>query len=226
MMRLTLGGDELSGFAIADPAASVRLLLPVGGELVMPTWERNVFLLPDGGRAPIRTFTPRRFDTMTNEVTLDVVIHEAGAASDWVQRAGPGDPAALSGPGRGYTVDPAHSAHVLAGDETAIPAIGQLLEALPYDQPIHAVIEIRNREARLPMPHHPLARVDWLERDDSDDPGDVLMGAITGLAIEPGTAVWAAGEAASMYLIRQHLFDEREVPGSAATVRGYWKLRE
>ena len=50
LLRITLTGAELDGFALAEPAASVRLLLPPSGtdELVMPTWTGNEFLLPDG----------------------------------------------------------------------------------------------------------------------------------------------------------------------------------
>lgn len=64
MVRVTLAGPDLEGFTVEDPAASVRLMLPSPGtrELVMPTWERNEFLPPDGQRATIRTFTPRRVD--------------------------------------------------------------------------------------------------------------------------------------------------------------------
>src|SRR4029077_14850902 len=57
MVRITLGGDELEGFTVDQPAASVRLLLPSPGiaELVMPVWNGNEFLLPDDSRPIIRT---------------------------------------------------------------------------------------------------------------------------------------------------------------------------
>lgn len=59
LRRFTLVGDELDGLVIDEPAASVRLLLPSPGtdELVMPDWTGNEFLLPDGRRPLIRTFT-------------------------------------------------------------------------------------------------------------------------------------------------------------------------
>ena len=36
-------------------------------------------------------------------------------------------------------------------------------------------------------------------------------------------AVWVAGEAAAVQKIRKHLFDQRGMSRSDATVRGYWK---
>ena len=43
--------------------------------------------------------------------------------------------------------------------------------------------------------------------------------------IEPDTRVWAAGEAGAMQRIRRHLFEERNLPRSRASIRGYWKVR-
>src|SRR4029077_9329305 len=64
LLRVTLAGPELQGLTVEHPAASVRLLLPsaASGELVFPAWNGNEFLLADGRRPVIRTFTPRRLD--------------------------------------------------------------------------------------------------------------------------------------------------------------------
>src|SRR5438270_2603456 len=80
MVRVTFGGDDLEGFAVDEPAASVRLLVPSPGadELVMPAWTGNEYLLPDGRRPLIRTFTPRRVDASALEVDLDIVLHGQG----------------------------------------------------------------------------------------------------------------------------------------------------
>lgn len=223
MRRIVLGGSELEGLRIDEPAASVRLLLPVRpGELVMPTWTGNQFELPDGERAPIRTFTPRFLDTEALELTIDIVMHDVGAASDWARRAEVGDEVAVSGPGRGYDIDARASAYLLAGDETAIPAISQLLEVLPVDKPCDVHVEIGSPEARLDLPSHPSAEVSWHELDPDQQPGDALLAAVETMADVP-EVVWAAGEAAGVQRLRKHLFDDRGMTRSAATVRGYWK---
>src|SRR5215207_1261663 len=133
MIRVTLGGPDLEGLTVEQPAASVRLLFPSPGaqELVVPSWNGNEFLLADGRRPTIRTLTPRRVDAQALELDVEIVVHGGGVASEWAQAAEPGNPAAVSGPGRGYTIDRDAPAFLLAGDETAIPAISQLLEALP-----------------------------------------------------------------------------------------------
>ncbi len=224
MRRIVVGGSELEGFTVDQPAASVRLLLPPPGEetIVMPEWTGNQFQLPDGERAPIRTFTPRHLDTERLELTIDIVLHEGGAASDWARAAGPGAETAISGPGRGYEIDPDADRHLLGGDETAIPAISQLLEAHPATTSLQVHVEIADPSARLDLPAHPGAEVTWHENPAGDDPGAALVAAIESLDEVP-EVVWVAGEAAAVQRIRKHLFDERGMTRSEVTARGYWK---
>ena len=224
MMRVTLAGSELAGLHVDSPAASVRLLLPSPGdtELVIPVWNGNEFLLPDGRRPVIRTFTPRRVDAESMQLDLDVVIHEHGIASHWTRSARPGDPAAVSGPGRGYAVDRNASRFLIGGDESAIPAIGQLLEAIPQQTPVEVHIEIAHPDARLPMPDHGDA-VRWHDLPPGSPPGARLVAAMIECEISADTRIWVAGEAASVQKIRRHLFLERGIPREQVTVRGYWK---
>lgn len=227
MVRVTLSGSDLDGLVIDEPAASVRLLLPSPGstDLVTPVWNGNEFLLSDGIRPVIRTFTPRRFDPAIPELDLDMVVHDGGIASAWATTAAIGSPAAISGPGRGYTVDTTASAYLLGGDETAIPAISQLLESIPHAIRIGVHIEAAAGFGQIALPDHPAATVTWHTADEQAPPGSALVAAIQAAEIDAGTLVWCAGEAASMHRIRTHLFRERSLPRSQATVRGYWKVR-
>jgi NADPH-dependent ferric siderophore reductase len=225
LVRVTLAGPELEGLTVEQPAASVRVLLPSPGthELVVPRWNGNEFLLPDARRPAIRTFTPRRVDPAALELEVEIVTHGAGVASEWAHAAEPGNPAAVSGPGRGYVIDPAAPAFMLAGDETAIPAISQLLEALPTEPPVHVHIEIAHPDARLALPDHPHATVEWLALPGGASPGDALVAAVRGTDLDADTRVWVAGEATTMQRIRRHLFEDRGLPRAQASVRGYWK---
>ena len=128
LVRVTFAGPELEGLTIEHPAASVRLLLPSPSrhEVEVPTWSGNEFLLADGSRPVIRTFTPRRVDPTALELDLEIVVHGGGVASAWADAARPGDPAAISGPGRGYAFDRDAPAFLLTGDETAIPVVEKL----------------------------------------------------------------------------------------------------
>jgi NADPH-dependent ferric siderophore reductase len=226
MLRVTLTGDELDGLVIDQPAASVRLLLPSdpGGDLVMPTWNGNEFLMDDGRRPVLRTLTPRRIDPATGDLDLDIVAHGGGAASTWAAAAHSGAPAAISGPGRGYERDPQAPALLLAGDETAIPAMAQLLEGFPADLPVQVHVEIADPSARFDdLSHHAQATVRWYELPAGEAPGMALVAAVEAAELADGEQVWAAGEAAAVQRIRKHLFNERGLPRTHAHIRGYWK---
>jgi NADPH-dependent ferric siderophore reductase len=222
MTRVVLVGPELEGFAVPEPAASVRLLLPSrAAELVLPEWNGNEFLLPGGRRPVIRTFTPQPLEAQT--LRLDIVTHGSGAASDWVQSARPGAAAALSGPGRGYTVGETVRELLIGGDETAVPAIRQVLDAIPAAGKARVHIEIADPEARTDLAARAQTPVTWHLLGADAVPGDALFEAIAAEEISSESSVWIAGEAAGVQRIRKHLFGERGIPRGRTTIRGYWK---
>src|SRR5512133_3942434 len=71
-----------------------------------------------------RTYTIRRFDREANELAIDFVIHgDDGLAGPWAARAKPGDQISFMGPGGAWAPAADADAHLLVGDEAAIPAI-------------------------------------------------------------------------------------------------------
>jgi NADPH-dependent ferric siderophore reductase len=120
-------------------------------------------------------------------------------------------------------VDPDAPAFFLAGDETAIPAIVQVLAALPREALVQVVVEVADASAEIDLPAHPRVSIRWVPLAPGKSPGDALVAEVRTADIPPGTRVWAAGEAAAMQRIRRHLFDERGLPRGNTSVRGYWK---
>lgn len=226
VVRIVFDGPDLHTLIVNEPAASIRLLLPTPGasDLVIPMWNGNEFLLPDGQRPTIRTFTPIRDEGATSELALDIVLHGAGAASDWAAAATVGDRAAISGPGRGYVADPDAPSFLLIGDESAVPAIGQLLASLPAECPVQAGIEVGSPDAIRDLAGRPETYVEWRVLPDGALPGAEQFDYVRAATLEPETRIWAAGEAAAMQRIRRHLFDDRGVDRSHTMIRGYWKL--
>lgn len=233
LVRVSLAGPDLAGFRVEQPASSVRLYVPgpdaprdEDGHLVLPTWDRNNFAFADGSRPTLRTLTPLRVDPAASSLDVEVVAHGDGPAARWAEAVSPGDETAISGPARGWDLDAAAPAHLLAGDETALPAIGELLEALAAlapDRPVRVLAETATAEARPPLPGHPTAEVTWLVQEPGAIPGAGLVDAVRGLDLVEGTRVWAAGEAAAVQAVRRHLFDVRGVPRDHTWIRGYWK---
>lgn len=225
LVGVTVTGPELAGLDPGLPAASVRLLLPEPGaaDVEVPEWNGNEFLTGDGRRPTIRTLTPLRLAGDPPELDVEIVIHGDSPLSAWARQAEPGTPAAVSGTGRGYEVDPDAPAYVLAGDETAIPAISLLLPELPAGIPVDVVIEAASPEAEIDLPERPGTTVRWCLRPEEAPVGEALLAEVRSRPVDAEARVWAAGEAAAVQRLRRHLFDERGLTRAQATVRGYWK---
>ncbi|MFV0524830.1 MAG: siderophore-interacting protein [Acidimicrobiales bacterium] len=225
LLRITLAGDGLRDLVVEQPASSVRLLIPSPGAagLQRPEWDGNQYLLADGSRAVLRTFTPVNHDRGEGRLDLDIVRHPGGAVSTWAETVEPGSPAAISGPARGYEPDPTATRLLVLGDETALPAAAQVVAAAGRTE-VH--LEVAEATALIDMAGPADRPPTWHVTEPGARPGWALVGVVQQLtALDPGTRVWAAGEAAAMQAIRTHLFGTLGVARSQAEVRGYWKAR-
>jgi NADPH-dependent ferric siderophore reductase len=115
LVSVLVRGDALDGFRIEAPTGHVKVFLPADGQ----------------DDPAVRTYTPVRFDEASKTLELQFVLHGAGPASEWAECAAPGDKLAVAGPGGRFTLDDTAAHWWLAADESAIPAVATLLEALP-----------------------------------------------------------------------------------------------
>lgn len=227
--RVEIASGGLRGF---DPdgrvAQHLKLVLPGPGQ-AQPTLpllgDRGPSFPDESARSPLRTFTVRSFDAGTHTLVLEVVLHEGGLASEWARRAAPGDPVGLIGPAGGHRVRYDLGRYVLAGDETAVPAIAGIVESLAPDQAADVLIEVADEADRRPLLAEGDVRVRWLFRRGHAH-GRLLERAFGELEIIPGrTFVWAAGEAAAIRRIRRSVRDDLALPRSDFEIGGYWLRR-
>ncbi|CAM5337298.1 hypothetical protein SCALM49S_03134 [Streptomyces californicus] len=117
---------------------------------------------------------------------------------------------------------PAARRMLLAGDETALPAIATVLEALPAGTGavVYAEVADAAEERELPAPPGG-AEVRWVHRDR----GGSLVAAVRGAGadLDGVDAAWVAGEASAVRALRRHLVEDRELPKSAVEFSGYWR---
>lgn len=203
--------------------------------LPQPLTQDSFKALPPEQQPPIRTYTVRRVDQERREVWIDVVVHgeEHGVAGPWAQAAQPGQPAYLMGPSGAYAPDPAADWHLLAGDESALPAISASLEALPANAVGYACIEVSGPEDEIPLTAPEGVKVRWIYRGGRADlvpatqAGDhaPLIAAVKESPWLAGQVqVFIHGEAqAVMHNLRPYIRKERGVPAKWASISGYWR---
>jgi NADPH-dependent ferric siderophore reductase len=213
MVRVVLGGPGLADFTAGEFTDHyVTLLLPVEGA-------------DPADRPRTRTYTVRRWDAASGELSIDVVVHgDEGLAGPWAARAKPGDEIRFLGPGGAYAPDPEAGWHLLAGDESALPAIAAALERLPAGARVQALVEVAGPEEEQPLDTAAEVTLTWLHRGDAPV-GKALVHAVAGLDLPAGEVqAFVHGEAGLVKELRRLLLLERGLPRQRVSISGYWRL--
>jgi NADPH-dependent ferric siderophore reductase len=228
LVSVLVRGDDLGAFADAAPTSHLKVFLPAPGqdEPLLPEFVPEGQAIPDDARPSVRTYTPRRFDAASGTLEIQFVLHGVGPASDWAERASAGDKLVVAGPGGRFVMDPDAERWWIAGDESAIPAIATLLEALPASATAEVHVEVTDADDEVELASQAKTEITWHHRRRPDAFGTELDEAARAASIADGTKVWVACEAAAMRGIRRYFIAERGVPASSLTTRGYWRLGE
>ncbi|WP_181776865.1 siderophore-interacting protein [Amycolatopsis pittospori] len=232
MSRVTFSGATLEDQApdqylkvfFPQPGQSEPALpAPLAGDEVY-SWYKTYLAMPDDVRPPMRTYTVRALRPSVQEVDIDFVLHgDEGPASAWASRASEGDKVAFLGPHGLYDVPEETNWQLLIGDETAIPAIGAIVEALPAGTRALVYIEIGDREDRQVFETQGTVELHWVVRA-SGPVGEAVLEAVRKADLPGGTAyAWISGEANMVKLARRHLVRERGVDKRAICFTGYWR---
>jgi NADPH-dependent ferric siderophore reductase len=242
MVRVVLGTDDFDTFVPSKFTDSYVKLAFVADDLddrdvdalPQPLTLDSFRGLPPGKQPSVRTMTVRRVDEAAREITIDIAVHgEHGVAGPWAVTAQPGQRIYLMGPGGAYTPDPVADWHLLAGDESALPAIAAALEALPAGAVGKAFIEVAGPDDEIPLTAPESVDVRWVYRGGradlvpEDRAGDFapLIEAVTSAQWLPGNVhVFIHGEAqAVMHNLRPYIRNKREVDAKWASISGYWR---
>lgn len=216
MVRVTFTGPELATFGWNGPAAHIKVIFASEPPAAPGESPRRL----------MRTYTPRRFDREALELDVDFVLHGDGPASTWASQAAAGQRLMIGGPGRNYVVDESAPWFLLAGDDSALPAIGTILEVLPPAARALVLVEVIDRHEEQALESRASVELKWLHRgEDASQAGRLLEDAVRALKLPAGDGrVYVACEAGAMRRIRRHLLSERKLERAKIVTRGYWKL--
>ncbi|MFJ9413400.1 siderophore-interacting protein [Streptomyces sp. NPDC101227] len=251
MVRVTFAGDGLDDFP-TWPDQQLKLLFPRPGQTAprlpdkgadgdVMRWYEAFLAIPEDERPWMRSYTVRSYDAERHHITVDFVLHAAadapetdaaaGPATRWAAAAQRGDTLARYGPAAAYARPlPLDRADwlLLAGDETALPAIGSLVEALPAGARATAYIEVADAAEEQPFTTPADLTVHWAHRNGvAAGRNDALLSAVRDAAFPASGTVfaWLAGEAGTVRALRRHLVDERGLSTSQIDFTGYWRRK-
>ncbi|MFC7340463.1 siderophore-interacting protein [Saccharopolyspora griseoalba] len=270
--RITLTADCLRGFGNGGDDQRIKVVLPKPGRTLddfpdAPDWYQRWQQLPEATRPDLRTYTVRAFRPETRELDVDFVLHgvdhgRSGPASGWAANAQPGDRIGVIGPDAGtgncrsgceWSPPECAERLVLAGDETAVPAVGAILESLPADARGVACLEVPEAGDRQEWSVPDGVEVRWFARCGATPHGKLLEEGVAEVLRElpdrprrstaefedidldndvlweipersSGSVYgWLAGEASVIKRLRRMMVNEHGIPKQAVAFMGYWR---
>lgn len=216
-VRVRLEGDELRGFDSPGADDHIRVFFPDGeAESVEQLRE-----------APSREYTPLRWDADAGWLELEFAVHgDEGIAAPWAATAPIGSPAGIGGPRGSKILAGRPESWLLAGDETAVPAIRRYAGLMDAAATGRIFVEVADGDHELTIDAPAGVRVEQVHRGDG--PAGSALAArleVIGPAERPEGAVFAfaAAEQSIVKPARALLLDRWGLDAERISVRGYWK---
>lgn len=266
MRRVTLSGGGLRKAAPLCLDRRIKLVLSrchgdaLAGIPRSPDWYAALVSLPARDQPAVRTYTARALRPDKAELDVDMVRHgTSGPAGRWIETVAVGDRLIVAVPRAevegidnvGLAWRPGSAKQVLvAGDETAAPAIANIAASLDADVSGTIVVEMPSLEDTWPLTVPVGVEVRLLRRD-GEAPGSLLERELRTLTWPPeasesvpvrclddaaGTLwdepvgdadgehfAWLAGESGAVKRMRRFLVSERGCPRDRVAFMGYWR---
>jgi NADPH-dependent ferric siderophore reductase len=226
MLRIILTGEALKDFPEGQESAYVKLLF-----------------VSSSDKPAKRTFTIRKFDLSSLELTLDFAVHgvnndtalqgeQFGPAISWAHNVEVGEQITIDGPGPVKLIDRDADWFFLAGDMTAIPAISANVEYLPDNAKGHVVIEILTEADKYPIDAPTGINMHWVINSKPNQKNSILIDAVKRIKwLDGAPHIWVASEFDAMRGLRcyfKETFAEKNMPINRGQIyaSSYWKMGE
>lgn len=229
MIRLVFTGDDLRALPeLTFTDHYVKILFPPrGASYGWPFDSDEIRAREPADQWPVaRTYTIRSFDRAANELAIDFVVHgDEGLAGPWAASAAVGDQIVFLGPGGAYAPDPDATAHLLVGDEAALPAIAATMERLPRQARAQVFVEVEGPEHHQPLPVGAATVVHWVHRGRAGlRHGEALSTAVRNSVLPTGVVqAFVHGNADMVKDLRRFLFLEAWLDRKQVSISGYWR---
>ena len=176
----------------------------------------------------VRTYTVRRLDRVNGILDIEFVLHgDNGLASAWAATASVGDDLGIGIKRMGKVHNPSDW-YLLAGDETAIPAISAMLESLPIETTGIAFLEVKSSKDEFTLKNNSSIEICWLFRNgEPPEKSQLLPNAVKGLllpnALVKSRYAWIAGEENMVRALRKIAGEQLGLKREELHATVYWK---
>ena len=219
-VRIRLEGADLRGFTSLGSDDHIRVFFP----------DTPPASVEELRAAPSREYTPLAWDADEGWLDLEFAIHgDQGVAAPWAATAEIGAIAGVGGPRGSMVLTGRPDAWLLAGDETAVPAMRRFAHLMDASSFGRVFVEVPDAAHELSIEAPPGVTVEQVHRG-GPPAGAALAARLDALTAADRPAGSVFGFVAAEQSIVRHgralLLDRWEVPGDQVIVKGYWKRAE
>jgi NADPH-dependent ferric siderophore reductase len=228
LRRIVLHIASPDRLVLPDSAdAAVGIYFPPPGKTAPPPMEfrRGAWGYHDPDTAPQgRNYSVRHHDPGSNRITVDIVLHATGVATDWARRAAPGHQLVLSHARSWYRPEPTTDWQLVVADLAGLPAAARILSELTPQTMAVAVVEVLDEDDLTYLSAPSNVTVTASVGTGNGQSESVLSRLVAELDLPAGRGYcWFAGEAAQSRSARKYL---RGIGWTADQfdIVGYWRF--
>ncbi len=231
-IRLTLANPEVQDFVNTTIGVNNKIFIaPQGCSTIEfgnldPITKKLVHSDPSKG-AIVRTYTHRGIDLEKNQIIIDFVAHGSDSpASNFAINAPLGAELGVAMGVLKKELYPEKQWYLLAGDATAIPVLGAILESLPVDVKANVILEVQDQQDIQKLTYQCNAEIQWII---NPTPGvnsqllDKVTQVVENLQQTDSKFAYIASEMQSVKSIREYLRKEKQWSSDELYAYSYWK---
>lgn len=236
LYRITVRGQGLRGYTTLGPDEYVGLVMPRPGQHLPdlsavdgPNPRPALQGMPEDEQPDLRWYTVRGHRPELGELDIEIVLHppeevEEGPGASWVRTAAVGDEVAVQTGTASYVLARDARRELIAGDETAYPAMAGIIgAAADTDRELHVFLEVGGLDVLPPLPRPARGSMTTLQRG-SRPPGEALAQAVRAADLPELGYAWVSGEQQLAKNVRRHLVEDRGLAKTAVYFCAYWIL--
>ncbi len=203
-----------------------NMTVGANNKLLIPVDKNQPLDLDDTANFTRRTYTHRGVDIEKQHIWIDFVAHgDEAPATGWATHAQVGDQLGVIMNPKNKPLYPEADHFLLAGDATAIPVLGAILESLPATATGQCVIEVHGKEDEQNLLTSANIKITWLYNPHPMQ-GSQLADTVKSLMLpnaEQRRFAFVAGEFSSVKAIRHYLKSEQNWSKEELYAFSYWK---
>ncbi|KQR96592.1 siderophore esterase [Williamsia sp. Leaf354] len=227
--RLVFDVPSLADLGLpGDGDDAVGIYFPEPGKIAPPAMEcrDGVWAYFDPDTAPHgRNYSIRTAGPGPRQITVDIVLHERGIASDFARSASIGDQVVLAHARSWYHPDPAAQWQLLVADLSGLPALARIIEEWPGDTEGIAIVEVADEADLAYLPSHPDVTLITSVGTGNGYAAGALANRIRSLEHPAGRGYcWFAAEASESRAVRKHLRRDHNWAREQYDIIGYWRF--